>query len=69
MKKVKQLMAVFMTAIFIAGSFPVSLSAADFPDPVETTGSFNESAPQTDSEDEYGEISLDNAYGNIADAQ
>ena len=67
MKKVKQLMAVFMTAIFIAGSFPVSLSAADFPDPVETTGSFNESAPQTDSEDEYGEISLDNAYGNIAD--
>lgn len=29
MKNVKQLMAIFMTAVFIAGSFPVSLSAAD----------------------------------------
>ena len=67
MKKVKQLMAVFMTAIFIAGSFPATLSAADFSDSVETTGSLNESAPQTDAEDKSVEPGSDDAAGDPAD--
>ena len=61
MKSIKQFMAVFMTAVFLAGSLPMSLSAADRSENASmvSVGSSTDTAADTDqqAETETEEIS------------
>ena len=54
MKKTKQLMAVFLTAVLIAGSLPVTLSAADRRENASmvSAGSSTDTAADTDQQAE-----------------
>jgi hypothetical protein len=54
MKSIKQFMAVFMTAVFLAGSLPVTLSAADRRENASmvSAGSSTDTAADTDQQAE-----------------
>ena len=65
MKSIKQFMAVFMTAVFLAASFPVTLSAADRRENASmvSAGSSTDTAADTDQQAETETVTEDSSGG------